>query len=178
MMTMRSLNSAFLLGLLALAASLPGSAAEPLGRLFMAPEERRSLDALRERSGDQFTAVSGDASTAPAPTDRRVVVNGVVRRSLGPDVVWVNGSKTGATGAPIRLRRGPDGSNRVTLEVAADGNTVRLKPGQYWEPATGLVADCQGCDPPEHAAGTAAGAATETATATAPAPAEDTADKP
>jgi len=172
-MTMRSLHSALLLGLVALVA-LPGSAAEPLGRLFMTPEERRSLDLLREHGGDALAPASGEASSATATADRRVVVNGVMRRSRGPDVVWVNGSRTGAPDDPIRLRQGPDGSNRVTLEDAGDGSTVRLKPGQYWEPATGLVADCQGCGPPAKAAETA----TEAATATTSAPAEDTADKP
>jgi hypothetical protein len=168
-MTVRNLHSAFLLGLLALAA-LPGSAAEPLGRLFMTPEERRSLDSLREQGGDAFAPASGEASSSTTPADRRVVVNGVVRRSLGLDVVWVNGNRTGAPDAPIRLRQGPDRANRVTLEDAADGTTVRLKPGQYWEPATGLVADCQDCRPPANAA--------EIAPAPAPAPAEDTAHKP
>ena len=43
---------------------------------------------------------------------------------------------------------------------------LRLKPGQYWEPATGRVANCYGCRTPPKAA------------EVTPAPTEATADKP
>ena len=147
---MRTVHSAFLLGLLGITA-LPASAAEPLGRLFTTPEQRRALDALREAGGATPADTAGLEPSAAAPVDGQVVLNGVVSRSLGPDVVWVNGARTGAADARIRLRRGPDRSNRVTLEDAADGSSVRLKPGQYWEPATGggAPAKSQDATPPE-----------------------------
>jgi hypothetical protein len=162
---MRRNPGAFLLGFLGLAA-LPGMAAEPLGRLFMTAEQRRELDALREPGGDVLTDASRLAQPDAAPVESQVVLNGVVRRSRGPDVVWVNGRRTGEADARIRLRKGPDAANRVTLETPADGSSVRLKPGQYWEPSTGRVANCYGC-------GTTPKAAEVT-----PAPAEATADKP
>lgn len=162
---MRRNPGAFLLGLLSLA-SLPGSAAEPLGRLFMTTEQRRALDALREPGGDVPADTGRLAQPAAAPVESQVVLNGVLRRSRGPDVVWVNGQRTGGADAGIRLRQGPDGSNRVTLETQADGSSVRLKPGQYWEPSTGRVANCYGCGTPPKAA------------EVTPAPTEATADKP
>ena len=74
-----------------------------------------------------------------------VSVNGVVRRSRGPDVTWVNGTRVSTSGPEgVHLRRGPDRHNRVTLEEAG-GTSARLKPGQFWIPATGQVADCYGC---------------------------------
>jgi len=162
---MRKSPSAYLLGLLGLVA-LPGSAAEPLGRLFMTTGQRQALDALREPGGDMLADASGMQATDAAPASSQVVLNGVVRRSRGPDVVWVNGTRAGAGDDRIRLRRGPDAANRVTLEAAAGGTSARLKPGQYWEPATGRVANCYGCDAPPKAA------------EVAPAPAETAAGKP
>ncbi len=144
---MRNPHSAFLLALLGLVA-LPAGAADTLGRLFMTPEQRHALDSLRETGGDPPVAAGTQEPAAAAPVDRQVVLNGIVRRSRGPDVVWVNGARTSAPDSRIRLRLGPDPSNRVTLEDAADGTSVRLKPGQYWEPATGRVADCYGCQAP------------------------------
>lgn len=162
---MRILCSALLLGLLGLGAR-PAGAAEPLGRLFMTPEQRQMLDAVREDGPDPLMDTASLALPAPAPVDGPVVLNGIVRRSRGPDVVWVNGARTGAPQAPVRLRQGPDRTNRVTLEVAADGASVRLKPGQFWEPATGTVANCYGCAIPAQPA------------ADTPAPAEVTAGEP
>lgn len=168
---MRIRFRAFLITLLGLAA-LPCLAGEDLGRLFMTPEQRRALDVLRETGGDVLTDAGSLESPVAAPLDRQVVLNGVVRRSLGPDVVWVNGSRTHGSDGRIRVRRGPDRSSRVTLEDAADGSTVRLKPGQFWEPATGRVANCYGCS-------TVTAEPAATAEPLVPAPtAEDTADKP
>lgn len=170
-MTVRMKRYALLLGLLGLAA-LPGSAAEPLGRLFMTPAERQELDALRTPGGDVWSDARQLAAPAPVPASSQVLVNGVVRRSRGPDVVCVNGRQASSGTGGIRLKQGPDATNRVTLEAPADGSSVRLKPGQYWEPATGRVANCYGC-------GTAARPADAApATAAEMAPAEATADKP
>lgn len=170
-MTVRMNRHALLLGLLGLAA-LPGRAAEPLGRLFMTPAERQALDAHRTPGSDVWRDARQLAAPDPVPVANQVLVNGVVRRSRGPDVVWVNGRQAGSGTAGIRLRQGPDAANRVTIEAPADGSSVRLKPGQFWEPATGRVADCYGC-------GTAARPADAApATATEMAPAEATADKP
>lgn len=160
---MRTLERAVLISLFGIAA-LPAAAADPFGRLFTTPEQRRALDARRDPGAD-----------AAVPAGRTpVVLNGVVRRSRGPDVVWVNGSRAEDPVGPIRLRAGPDRSNGVTLEDTADGATARLKPGQYWEPATGLVANCYGCGP----VAPAPEAPLSSTPAAAPPPAEGTADKP
>lgn len=162
---MRKNLSASLLGLLGLVA-LPGSAAEPLGRLFMTADQRRALDARREPGGDVWSDASRLEQPDAGTVEAQVVLNGIVRRSRGTNVVWVNGRRTDGADARIRLRQGPDAANRVTLEAPGEGSSGRLKPGQYWEPATGRVANCYGCDTPPKAA------------EVAPAPAETAAGKP
>jgi len=135
----------FTLGCLFAGAVLPAAAAEPLGRLFLTPEARRLLDAGRT-PGEELQPQQGELPGGAGTSDQ-VVLSGIVRRRLGPDVVWINGERADQSGR-IRLRQGPDRANRVVLEDATDGNTVRLKPGQFWEPETGLVADCRGCRQP------------------------------
>ena len=123
-------------------------AEDGLGRLFLTPEQRHELDALRDPNAP--TTATGLAGAPPEgpPADRTVVLNGIVRRSRGSDVVWVNGTRAGAApGQPVQLRRGPDKNNRVTLQDA-EGAVGRLKPGQFWDPATGRVANCFGCTAP------------------------------
>lgn len=130
--------------LLGLAAT-PGTAAEPLGRLFMTPEQRAELDSARESGNYLLTDAVQRARPRAVSPDEPVVLNGVVRRSRGPDVAWVNGTRVSKSGPEgVHVLRGPDRHNQVTLEEAG-GTTARLKPGQFWIPATGQVADCYGC---------------------------------
>ncbi len=141
---MRILQKTVVIVLLGLTAT-PGSTTDTIGRIFMTPEQRAALDSARE-SGTDLPADAGQP-TGPraASPDEPVVLNGVVRRSQGPSVAWVNGVRAGAAGdESVHLRRGPDRHNQVTLEEAG-GTTARLKPGQFWIPATGRVADCYGC---------------------------------
>jgi hypothetical protein len=115
-----------------LLAGAVASAAEPppLGRVFFAPAERSALDAARD----------GTAVAPATPGTGTVTVDGVIHRSTGADVVWVNGS------AAAGVRRVPAGRAAVVVETA--GRRVRLKPGQAFDPATGRVRDCVGCRRP------------------------------
>lgn len=135
-------------------------AADPLDghRLFTTAAERERLQALRaeraerearrdgapEESGRAASGGGSAARAAPQPEPPpRVDLRGFVRRSGGPDAVWVNDGSTlsGETlEGDIRVRAwGRDGSTvRITLP---DGRTIRLKPGQTWDPETGRVRD-------------------------------------
>jgi hypothetical protein len=111
------------------AIALDQQASPPLGRLFMSPEERRALDVARAPGRDP---AAPEASVVPTPS--RVVLNGVLRRSAGPAVVFINGQAAGDKDAPVQVARGPDRQNTVTVRDAGDGRSVRLKPGQSWTP--------------------------------------------
>lgn len=112
------------------ATALDQQASPALGRLFMSPEERRALDAGRapyRNPDDPYTA-------APASNTSPVLLNGVLRRSAGPAVVWINGQAAGSEDAVVQVRRGPDRHNTVTVFDPADGRSVSLKPGESWTP--------------------------------------------
>ena len=112
-----------------------------IGRLFSSPEQRAELDRLREDSG------AGEVA-APAPdpparesrpeTERRTpalaaTFNGIVVRSDGHRVAWIDGIETaagGSTPAGIRIEseRAPDG--RLRVRVSLGRTTAVLAPGQ------------------------------------------------
>lgn len=162
-----------------------------LGRIFMSPEQRRSLDEQRARlRAPDGGSLPRDLLPAGMSQERRLVFNGMVRRSDAPPVVWINGKPVSNVAG---LRHGPDAQGRVTVRSADGGATARLKPGQAWDPATGKVTDCPQCGltpkvegpdlPAEPAAanetGTEAAAAPAVASARlAPAAAPDVAESP
>ncbi|MGE0802458.1 MAG: hypothetical protein AB7G13_29365 [Lautropia sp.] len=104
-------------------ATPPVVAEDALGRLFLTPAERRAIDAARQAPADAPAMQA--PSTVPPPDPSRV--DGVVRRSLGPDVVWIDGRPTvlsadgGATAPRIE-------ADHVVLPTA-DGRWLRLRPG-------------------------------------------------
>ncbi|MGB8857157.1 MAG: hypothetical protein WCC58_10870 [Burkholderiales bacterium] len=86
------------------AALLPDcNRAETLGRLFYTPQERRQLDAARSAKTVKPPVIAPLPRTKPDPSlgaaqianaaprqARETVINGFVRRSDGPNTVWVN----------------------------------------------------------------------------------------
>lgn len=124
-----------------------------LGRLFLTPQQRQLLDQRRaDPAGKTNADLPADLLPARAAPPRRVVLNGVIRRGSEPPLVWINGRR--ADGSPdegVRVRRGPDRQDRVTLEAGRTGAVVRLKPGQAWDPASGRVSDCLPCGLPARA---------------------------
>src|SRR5689334_24935201 len=81
------------LGLLALLAmpALGQQQEAPLGRLFLTPEQRAALDNAR-RNKIRAEAVAAAVVKKPKPpAARSVLINGVVKRSDGETIVWVNG---------------------------------------------------------------------------------------
>lgn len=138
---------ATVLGLFATAAA-PGA---ELGRLFLTPAERTALDEARVRR-DEPVAVESlpdraelEFEVEAVPDTRPALrVDGYVRRSGGPATVWVNGADSyqGDLGVHGVNARGVDvGPGGVDLPIAGTEETVRLKPGQTWDPQAGAVTD-------------------------------------
>ena len=131
-----------LLVVLACGAASAVSAAQPLGRLFFSPVERAQLDAAR--ANRQYAGAAA-AATAPEPQPASQVItySGIVRRSDGKSILWLNNrpaeEKDALRGLPVTGRVESDGA--VTLVVPQTGSTLSLKVGQRAELQTGKVAE-------------------------------------
>jgi len=113
-----------------------------LGRLFFTPAQRTRLDELRHRPPTPPAEVARSAEPPRPPAPRYVTVNGVVRRSDGESVVWINnkpvqgsGAEDGLLVSPARGR--PPG--HVTVRVPQSGRSIDVKVGQQVELNSGAV---------------------------------------
>jgi hypothetical protein len=113
----------------------------PLGRLFLTPEQRATLDNAR-RNKIRAEAVAGAVVKTPKPpAARSVLINGVVKRSDGETIVWVNGK-------PIESET-PDGmqfqvapqtqGGTVLVREPEKGRRVEIKVGQQVDMLTGRI---------------------------------------
>ena len=114
-----------------------------LGRLFTSATERVVLD--RHRRQDLLQDHVAQAPTAQVNEEKitgAVVVNGVLKRSNGDKIVWINGKKVKGSKGPdnVRIYRGPDSNNRVVVGVRGK-RAVKLGPGQQLRLPDGKVAE-------------------------------------
>lgn len=125
--------------LLFLIAGNAAAADTTLGRLFYTPEQRAALEEARRRN-IRAEEQAAEASKKPKPDGpRTVTLNGVVRRSDGESVIWVNGKPVeNEINDGMRVRLTPDQSG-VTVHDTEKGRTVRLKVGQHANLLTGKV---------------------------------------
>lgn len=133
------MNRLLLIALL-LAPLLPlrAAQAQELGRLFFTPDQRAALDARRRARVPDKPA----AAAAASPTTR---LDGYVKRSDGPNTVWVNGEgllETSPEAPRIGATRRDDG--RVSVPVGDSGARVGLKPGETLDRGSGEVRDVIG----------------------------------
>jgi len=108
---------------------------EGLGRLFIDVEQREKLEAVRR--GTYTSEVEQESRVS------NVRVNGVMMRSDGENVIWLNGEST-LDGEPIKgVKVNPEAADRETYKVHVniDGKRVSLKPGQNWSEGTGTIKD-------------------------------------
>lgn len=137
-----------LAGLLVVAA-LPAAAAD-LGRLFLGPGERDALDRARYESSVAAPPQPAPARPAPLEMPREpavpaqpITVDGYVQRSGGPPTVWINGvdsyqgnlAEFGIEARDLALEQA-----RVRVPRAG-GDTLRLKPGQSFDPERARVTE-------------------------------------
>jgi hypothetical protein len=125
-------------GLLALAIFAAAGQTQDLGRLFTTPEEREMLEALRRQPPKPQTAAAPvvTPTVESAPVVPNVTMNGLVRRSHGRGMVWVNGMTSlegdlDAQGIAVDV-----GALRDTTLPVRIGNAplaVGLKPGQTYD---------------------------------------------
>ncbi len=120
-------------------------AQELKGRLFFTPTERAALENARRnkiKAEELAAAAASKPRVAPA---RDVTINGMVRRSDGESVVWVNGkplqgrSEDGLSVVPARTHPGS-----VIVHLPQGGPPVELKVGQNVDVSSGTISDSFG----------------------------------
>ena len=129
----------WLVAALALLPPFPATAQE-LGRLFLTPEQRATLDARRKaRVPDKPAAVAGPALVTPVSR-----IDGYVQRSGGKSTVWVNGQAVpeSAREPGARLQSsGVTGVPSVAIHGGDGGVETRARAGQSVDTTTGAVQD-------------------------------------
>lgn len=127
------------------------AADQPLGRLFLSPAERAALDVVRQNSKPpQKIITPGDAEdedlaaeSEPAVIPPVITLDGYVKRSDGKGTVWVNGRpvQEKIPTRDIEVGRMQGNTNQVQIKLPGNGQTVKLKAGQSYDPATGKMVD-------------------------------------
>lgn len=118
--------------LIVLVASTAATAADPpLGRLFLTPEARQQLERQRQL----------DLMAADRDTGGSVRLDGIVVRSDGRTLVWINGRAQAANmrGTAIAVAVTREHPARATLRIDADA-PVKLKVGETHDRATHITA--------------------------------------
>lgn len=106
------------------------SAAEkPLGTVFYSPEERRSLVAVRNGVEEKTNADEGNelgeaqgVEEKPKSSHTRYTVSGIVSRSGGKSVAWINGQPVGEVSSQEDLPHVDLSGGQVVI----DGKTVKV----------------------------------------------------
>lgn len=124
------------------------SQADSLGRFFFTPGERAQLDQARQNKQRMPQATTAEPVAAPAPPEV-ITYSGIVRRSDGKSILWLNNrpqeEREALLALPVSGRLGADGA--VTLQVPQTGSTVQLKVGQRAELQSGRVAESRRTPP-------------------------------
>ena len=108
---------------------------DELGRLFTDASQREKLEAVRHgayvEDADEKSSVSS------------VTVNGIMIRSDGRNVVWINGrhSIDGNPVSGVKPYADSVDSSSFKVPLRVDGKAVKIKPGQSWSDSTGAVMD-------------------------------------
>lgn len=133
--------------LLAWAATAQAAAEPPrIGRLFTTPAERAGLDRLRDAGGrapdpgqaQGPVAVEAQPEPAPPPPPEPIAVTGIVTRSDGKSVVWVNGVPQ-----PDQAVTSSPGKTPAATVILPSGQKATLKAGQVVDVNTGAVGDAR-----------------------------------
>ena len=134
-------------------------AQERIGRLFSSLEQRIDLDRMRDDpepgpdSGNQAEPFADPTGPEPEPEPRSrsasarpalaVTINGVLLRSDGHQVAWVNGVETVAgtrASAGVRVEAQRTAGEGLRIRLPEGGTRAALKPGQTID-AKGRVRD-------------------------------------
>ncbi|MCW8830522.1 MAG: hypothetical protein OQK32_03270 [Gammaproteobacteria bacterium] len=103
-----------------------------LRTLFTSQQERQEIDSNKRASDKtEEQVIVGPAS---------VQINGVVKRSKGKSVVWINGKSTMENSTVDGVKVYSNAINsKNKVPVMVDGERIYLKPGETWSEEAGVV---------------------------------------
>ena len=127
-------------------------AAEPLGRLFTSPQQRKQLDDLRAAipQGEEITvpqflsAETGESGEAEPAPGSGITVKGLVKREAGQGMAWINDSNTfegDLASQYLKIESKDIQSGGVRISVPDQDEAINVKVGETYNPATGQVSD-------------------------------------
>ncbi len=104
---------------------------QSLKTLFTTPQERQAIDSNRRNNRASANQIQGGTS--------RVQLNGIVKRSNGKSVVWINGQNTMDSSNVENYKVYSNAINAGNkTPVMIDGKTIYLKPGETWSEGEGV----------------------------------------
>jgi hypothetical protein len=115
----------------------PATFAQELGRLFLTPEQRATLDERRRaKLPDKPEAVP----VVVTPVTR---VDGFVERGGGKSTVWVNGEAVpeGSRTGTARIEPGRPGGTRIIIGAPEEEREAKVRVGESVDTSTGSVQD-------------------------------------
>lgn len=125
--------------------------AETLGRLFTTPAQRAYIDQFKSRyiKGEKIQPVlhsAPNAKKSKPSVEMPVTYNGLVKRSNGKNVVWVNGVLVDSEQSQkdehqVKVLGEVSRDNSVVVKPVGTSRLVRLKPGQQWIPGNRVATD-------------------------------------
>lgn len=120
-----------------------------LGKLFFSPNERATLDVIRQNSKAPEKIITAqdieeDAPeiTAEAVSSAPVMLKGYIQRSDGKNTIWVNNQAMPEKSANPDWAVGTLKKNTGAVPITVNGQekkTVLLKAGQIYDPSTGQI---------------------------------------
>jgi hypothetical protein len=126
--------------LLAFATTVSGA---ELGRLFFTPAERAQLDLARTQKKAPPPPPPAAQTLEAPPAPEIVNYGGIIRRSDGKSMLWINdrvAEEREALGA-LSLKGAVRSDGAVTLQVPQSGGTIEVKVGQSVDLQSGRVAE-------------------------------------
>lgn len=103
---------------------------QSLRNLFTSQQERQEIDNNRTASTSNGQVVVGPSS---------VQINGIVKRSDGKNIVWVNGKSTMENSTVDGVKVYSHAVNsKDKVPVMVDGRKIYLKPGETWSEEIGV----------------------------------------
>jgi hypothetical protein len=119
----------------------PGpAAAETLGRLFLTPEQRSSLEVLRSLPPSTVSTTKKTDAVPAAAVPDDYVLNGMVTQSSSWYTIWLNGVAYTRENLPanVKINKALSGGT-IFLTVPGSKKAVSLRPGQRLDANTGSV---------------------------------------